>query len=93
MAIGFSEEEVHQFIYKQGLETLIVETPEPTEELAFQVTGPDESDFELWRVIKAKVEDKLRNIDRGVRYGELRICRHRTREPNPERAADQDVAE
>jgi hypothetical protein len=71
MAIGFSEEEVHQFIYNQGLETLIPETPEPPEEPALQVTGPDESDFELWRVIKAKAEDKLRKIDRGIRYGEF----------------------
>jgi hypothetical protein len=71
MPIGFSEEEVHQFIYKQGLESLIDEIPEPTELSNFEVTGPDESDFKLWRIIKAKAEDKLRKIDRAVRYGEF----------------------
>jgi hypothetical protein len=71
MPVSFSEEEVHQFLYQEGLEHLIVETPEPEETPTLQMNGPDESNFELWRIIKAKAEDKLRKIDRGVRYGEF----------------------
>lgn len=71
MPTDFSEGEVHQFIYKHGLEGLINEVPEPSETSPFEVTGPEESSFELWRIIKAKAEDKLRKIDRAIRYGEF----------------------
>jgi hypothetical protein len=71
MPSSFSEEEVHQFLYKQGLESLIAETPEPDETPIPEVTGPEEAHFELWRIIKTKAEAKLRKIDRGIRYGEF----------------------
>jgi hypothetical protein len=67
MTINFSEEEVHQLIYRQGLESLIAETSEPPKAPSVLVTGSE--DFALWRVIKAKTEDKLRKIDRRIRYG------------------------
>lgn len=47
MPSSFSEEEVHQFLYKQGLESLIAETPEPDETPIPEVTGPEEAHFEL----------------------------------------------
>jgi hypothetical protein len=71
MPSSFSEEEVHQFLYKQGLENVIIETPEPDKTSSLEITGPEEADFELWRIIKAKAEAKLRKIDGGIRYGEF----------------------
>src|SRR5580658_7722069 len=71
MPSSFSEEEVHQFLYEQGLENVIIETPEPDKTSSLEITGPEEADFELWRIIKAKAEAKLRKIDGGIRYGEF----------------------
>jgi hypothetical protein len=71
MPVNFSEQDVHEHIHKQGLESLIADTPEPTEAPPLEITGPDEVNFELWRIIKAKAEDKLRNLHSTVRYGEF----------------------
>jgi hypothetical protein len=50
---------------------IIIETPEPDKTSSLEITGPEEANFELWRIIKAKAEAKLRKIDGGIRYGEF----------------------
>ena len=54
MPSSFSEEELHQFLYQQGLENVIIETPEPDKTSSLEITGPEEADFELWRIIKSE---------------------------------------
>jgi hypothetical protein len=75
----FSEQEVHQYLYKQGLEKLIVDVPEIDDPLIPGARGAEgslaedgeETEFEFWRVIKAKALEKLTRLHRTIRYGEF----------------------
>ena len=84
MASKFSEEQVHQYLYEQGLETLIDDAPEFAAKIVSEsfVTAENaysgesdaaygEVEFELWRIIKAKALEKLERLHRTIRYGEL----------------------
>ncbi|SEI09631.1 hypothetical protein [Paracoccus alkenifer] len=66
----FSEDDVHKFLHAKGLETIIVDCPEF--DLA-KVEPPvpvepcdDETNFELWRIIKARAMARLHGT---IRYG------------------------
>ena len=84
MAAKFSEEQVHQYLYNQGLESLVDDVPqfdavtieEPTPStgtlpLDQSEIAYDAGEFELWRVIKAKAFEKLEGLHRTIRYGEF----------------------
>jgi hypothetical protein len=49
----FTEEEVHQYLHKHGLEKLVVVSP-PLMLLLGRAAMMNEVEFELWRFIKAK---------------------------------------
>ena len=68
MVVKFSEQEVHNFIFEQGLEALIDDCPEF--EPSDHKSSADE-EFALWRIIKARAMGKLRRIHKNVRYGKL----------------------
>ncbi|WP_316199167.1 hypothetical protein [Bradyrhizobium sp. SZCCHNS2002] len=79
MSTKFTEEDVHQHLYKQGLETLIVDAPgiddvaEPLADDA-EVSHADdgeETEFRLWQVIKARALEKLTGLHRTIRYSEF----------------------
>jgi hypothetical protein len=84
VAAKFSEEQVHKFLFEQGLERLIDDAPEfdemtVTEPIVATESAPsddgkaayDEIEFELWRIIKAKALEKLERLHRTIRYGEF----------------------
>lgn len=66
----WSEEETHQFIWKNGIESLIDDSSELDIALKeLEIRSPDS--FDLWRVIKARAFEKINRIHRSVRYGTL----------------------
>jgi hypothetical protein len=78
----FSEEQVHRYLYQQGLERLVDDVPEfdlyDTGATHGTITGgasaddPDEEpSFELWRIIKARALSKLEHLHRAIRYGDF----------------------
>ncbi len=70
MKFKFSENEVHEYLYSQGLEALTED--ESDEVFALPVDGDDEEGgFELWRLIKLRAVSKLRRIHESMRYGEF----------------------
>jgi hypothetical protein len=74
MATKFSEEQVHTYIYQQGLEPLIDDVPEFGEGTGGAQANTEagfegEDNFELWRIIKAKALEKLKRLHRTIRYG------------------------
>lgn len=71
MPATFSEDEVHRLIYHRGLEALTEEETEVVKALAHSDSDGDEPEFELWRVIKALAEDKIRATHESMRYGEF----------------------
>lgn len=84
MAAKFSEDQVHQHIYQQGMEQLIDDVPEfdnlsaAGSDAAAEIETPgegdevgDDIDFKLWRIIKARALDKLERLHRSIRYGEF----------------------
>ena len=68
MASKFSEDEIHTWIHKTGMETLVSDCPEV--DLENNSYNADE-EFELWRLIKQKAFSKLSRIHNTVRYGEF----------------------
>jgi hypothetical protein len=69
---AFSEEQVHQHIYRVGLEAVIVDIPEFDGPPATTVGDiEDEEDFQFWRIIRARALAKLRRLHRSVRYGDF----------------------
>lgn len=68
MASKFSEDEVHTWIHKTGMEALVSDCPEV--DLENNSYNADE-EFELWRIIKQKAFSKLSRIHNTVRYGEF----------------------
>lgn len=62
----FSEEAVHDYLFKTGLTDLIDETAALDE-----MPVGDEDDFQLWRIIKARALTKLKRLHNSVRYGEF----------------------
>lgn len=76
MALGYSEDQVHAHMFSRGIEALVVDSDELTDALA-QGAGAirlndgdwDESEFELWRIIKQRVLERLDRIHSSVRYG------------------------
>lgn len=65
MTINFSEDEVHTYLYQQGMEALTIDFPNLEQDLK-----PDD-EFELWKLIKQKAISKLSRIHDSVRYGEF----------------------
>ncbi|MCF6316415.1 MAG: hypothetical protein L3J30_09060 [Marinosulfonomonas sp.] len=68
MANKFSEDEVHTWIHKTGMEALVSDCPEV--DLENNSYNADE-EFELWKIIKQKAFSKLSRIHNTVRYGEF----------------------
>jgi hypothetical protein len=65
----FPEKDVHEFMYKQGLEALVDDSPEiDAPPSSARPLAPDEEEFELWRVIKARVMEKIRRLHRTIRF-------------------------
>jgi hypothetical protein len=62
----FSEEVVHDYMFKTGLTALVDDSAAFDEEA---VDDPD--DFQLWRIIKARALAKLERLHNSVRYGEF----------------------
>ncbi len=84
MAAKYSEDQVHQYIYQQGMEQLIDDVPEfdnlsaagSVAAAKSETSGEadkvgDDIDFKLWRIIKARALDKLERLHRSIRYGEF----------------------
>ncbi len=66
-----TEKEVHQHIFKMGMEALTDQESECVEVCVPVEPGSDEPAFELWRLIKYQTEDKIRTIHRSLRFGEF----------------------
>lgn len=62
----FSEEVLHDYLFKTGLTALVDDSAAFDEEA---VDDPD--DFQLWRIIKARALAKLERLHNSVRYGEF----------------------
>jgi hypothetical protein len=62
----FSEEVVHDYMFKTGLTALVDDSAAFDEEA---VDDPD--DFQLWRIIKARALAKLERLHNSVRCGEF----------------------
>lgn len=62
----FSEEVVHDYLFKTGLTALVDDTTAFDEA---QADNPD--DFQLWRIIKARALAKLERLHNSVRYGDF----------------------
>ena len=84
MAPKFTEEQVHQHLFRQGLESVIDDAPAFDAESVGEPVAATESapldeteaaydgvEFELWRVVKAKALGKLGRLHRTIRYGEF----------------------
>ena len=84
MCARFSEQQVHEYLYQQGMERLIEDVPEfechaaagstaaaETETLRDGDEADDEINFELWRIIKERALEKLERLHRTIRYGEF----------------------
>lgn len=67
MAKLFSEDEVHEFLYKAGLPATIM----PCKEI--EDFDPDETyeDFELWKIVKARALRKLKRLHGSIRQGKF----------------------
>lgn len=78
MGFGFSEEQVHDYIFTRGMEALIVDSNELTEALLFGM-GDDPADggysehgeFKLWKIIKQRVLSEIDRVHSSIRYGEF----------------------
>ena len=70
MKFKFSENEVHEHLYSEGLETLTEDEPDEAQ-ASPSVGDEEESDFELWRLIKVRAVSKIRRIHESMRYGEF----------------------
>ena len=71
MPAQISEHKVHRYIHRKGLEALTEDEPEIAKAPSHADFDPDDADFELWRLIKALAEDKIRAIHQAMRYGEF----------------------
>lgn len=69
MARKFSEDQVHEYLYQQGLAALIED--EPKIDVDPEVLAPIEEDvdFELWRILKARAVEKIEALHNSIRYG------------------------
>jgi hypothetical protein len=69
----FSEDDVHKHLYAKGLEALIVDCAEfdllKIESTLTTTQCFDEYDFQLWKIIKARVFARLERLHRTIRYG------------------------
>lgn len=67
MTKKFTEDDVHEHLYKVGLEATIAQCAE------IDNFDPDATyeDFELWRIVKARALRKLKRLHQSVRYGEF----------------------
>lgn len=69
----FSEDDVHKHLYANGLEAVIVDCPQldlpEIEPTATAEQYADESDFQLWRIIKDRAIAKLGRLHGTIRYG------------------------
>gem|GEM_PF-979714 len=65
----FSEDQVHEYLYQQGLEALTEDVPEI--DVDPEVLDPAEGgvEFELWRILKARAVEKIEALHQTVRYG------------------------
>jgi hypothetical protein len=52
MSINFSEDEVHEYLYQQGMEALTVDFPQSEQ------ADQKDDEFELWKLIKQKAISK-----------------------------------
>ncbi|WP_201775822.1 hypothetical protein [Chromobacterium subtsugae] len=84
MAATFSEEQVHQYLYQRGLESLIDDAPELDQTGSGELPGTsmsahsssgeedgEEGKFDLWRIIKYKTLGKLERLHSSIRYGDF----------------------
>lgn len=76
--MDFSENQVHAHIYARGIEQLVVDSKELADALA-SGAGPirvddsdwEDSEFELWKIIKHRVLERIDRIHSSVRYGQF----------------------
>jgi hypothetical protein len=76
MGLDYSEDEVHEHMYKIGMESLVTDSEELTRELSKDANPcpSDDSDsedagFELWKIVKRRALERIDRIHRSVRYG------------------------
>lgn len=66
----FTEEEVHTYLHSVGLETVVRDCPAFDDPISSPGIDPDEeTDFELWSLIKQRAFDRLQALHNTVRYG------------------------
>lgn len=68
MATNFSKDEVHEHIYQQGMEALVVDFLQLKQDKS---NYKSREEFELWKLIKQKALSKLSQIHDSVCYGEF----------------------
>lgn len=70
-----SENDVHEHLYAAGLEAVINNCPEVDEFLAGTTCSIDDSDeetdFQLWKIIKARALMRLSRLHNTIRFGEF----------------------
>lgn len=76
MTFGYSEDQVHAHMYACGMESLVTDCEELEDALSHLSArihtindDSDESGFELWKIIKKRVLERIDRIHNSVRYG------------------------
>ncbi len=69
MSTKFSEDQVHEYIYQQGLEALIEDISELNVDPDALPLKEEDIDFELWRILKARAVEKIESLHDTIRYG------------------------
>lgn len=68
MAAKFSEDQVHEHLYEQGLEALVEDVPGIDDEQA-EDEAEENGDFQLWRILKTRAIEKIAALHNTIRYG------------------------
>lgn len=69
MGANFSENQVHEYLYQQGLEALIEDVAEIDVVLEARAPMEEDVEFELWRILKARAVEKIEALHDSIRYG------------------------
>lgn len=77
MKFGYTEDEVHEYMYAKGIEALIVDSKELDDALSAGAhlalgaddDNPEGEEFALWKIIKQRVIERIERIHLSVRYG------------------------
>lgn len=69
LSTKFSEDQVHEYLYQQGLEALIEDIPELDVNPEALAPKEEDLDVELWCILKARAVEKIAALHHTIRYG------------------------